>query len=70
MNPRLIIRSFAVQHVAVRRPTQELWRSITLAEHVKREFQGRAVSAPQCSPDITAQISVRAVKRSSAGRNE
>jgi hypothetical protein len=49
---------------------QELWKSITLAEHVKKELSECALHVPQFFPDITVQTYVRAVKQNSAGSKE
>jgi hypothetical protein len=67
LNPRLIIRSFVVQHVAVRRPTHELWKSITPDVIVNEEKYEHALSARLFFPDITAQKSARVARERRGG---
>jgi len=70
LNPRLIIRSFVVQHVAVRRPTHELWKNTTQDVIASEEKCEHVQRARQFFPDITVQRSARVARERIGGMRE
>ncbi|UVK60141.1 hypothetical protein SEA_SPILLED_93 [Streptomyces phage Spilled] len=70
LSPRLIIRSFVAQHVAVRRPTHELWKSI-MPDVIAREGKCEHVlSARPFFQDIMAQKSAKVAREKRDGMRE
>jgi hypothetical protein len=67
LSPRLIIKSFAAQHVAVRRPTHELWKSIMPDVIANEENCEHVLSARPFFPDTIAQTSARVVMERPGG---